>query len=125
MNRAIVTGDAKLCYVDAPWAYFTTKPLNEQWGDDWDDAPYEHNAGRPYEDAGHEIIKVAFDGPFIEPCDGVINSPYCVQQINRKHVAWLRPCKYGPSPEAEPIFAGVTIDEFCRLVVAGGGRVYR
>ena len=36
-----------LCYVDAPWAYFTTRRLSEQWGDDWDDAPYEHNAGTP------------------------------------------------------------------------------
>ena len=37
-----------LCYVKGPWAYFTTQPLKKQWGDDWDDAPYEHNAGEPY-----------------------------------------------------------------------------
>jgi len=30
-----------LCYVSGPWAYFTTQALNKQWGDDWDDAPYE------------------------------------------------------------------------------------
>lgn len=40
---------AVLCYVDGPWAYFTTQPLAKQWGDDWNDAPYEHNAGEPYE----------------------------------------------------------------------------
>jgi hypothetical protein len=39
----------RLCYIAEPWAYFTTRPVEEQWGDDWDDAPYEHNAGRPYE----------------------------------------------------------------------------
>lgn len=44
----------RLCYVDkerdgATIAYFTTQPLAEAWGDDWDDAPYEHNAGTPYE----------------------------------------------------------------------------
>ena len=41
-------GSAVLCYVDSPWAYFTTRPLEKQWGDDWNDAPYEHNAGTPY-----------------------------------------------------------------------------
>ena len=37
-----------LCYVDGPWAWFTTQKLFDQWGDDWDDAPYECNAGDPY-----------------------------------------------------------------------------
>lgn len=26
----------KLCYIDAPWAYFTTARLEQQMGDDWD-----------------------------------------------------------------------------------------
>ena len=38
----------KLCYVEGNIAYFTTQDLDKQWGDDWDDAPYEHNAGLPY-----------------------------------------------------------------------------
>jgi hypothetical protein len=42
-----------LCYVEGFWAFFTTRPLAEQWGDDWDDAPYEHNAGRPYGPCWH------------------------------------------------------------------------
>ena len=37
-----------LCYVAANVAYFTTQALADQWGDDWNDAPYEHNAGTPY-----------------------------------------------------------------------------
>ena len=44
---------AKLCYVDQSWAFFTTKSLSDQWGDDWDDAPYEHNAGYPYSPCWH------------------------------------------------------------------------
>ena len=28
--------------------YFTSD-MAAQWGDDWDDRPYEHNAGKPYE----------------------------------------------------------------------------
>jgi len=47
-----ITGEAtevyRLCYVDLPWVYFTTQDLDKQWGDDWDDAPYEHNAEEPY-----------------------------------------------------------------------------
>lgn len=43
LNKAHVSGmfkpqDFKLCYVDDGFAYFTTKPLTEQWGDDWNDA---------------------------------------------------------------------------------------
>lgn len=43
----------KLCYIDDNGysnqgvAYFTDN-LENQWGDDWDDAPYEHNAESPY-----------------------------------------------------------------------------
>jgi hypothetical protein len=38
----------RLCYIDSPWAYFTSQEIDKQWGDDWNDAPYEHNAGEPY-----------------------------------------------------------------------------
>jgi hypothetical protein len=40
--------DAVLCYIDGSWAYFTTQNLKDQWGDDWDDAPFDCNAGEPY-----------------------------------------------------------------------------
>ena len=34
-----------LCYIDQhKRAYFTTQALSKQWGDDWNDAPYEQNA---------------------------------------------------------------------------------
>lgn len=48
----------KLDYCDYPhpdyiagnthYFYFTDN-MSEQWGDDWNDAPYEHNAGGPYD----------------------------------------------------------------------------
>ena len=47
----------RLCYIDNCWAYFTTQPLDKQWGDDWDDAPYEHNAGEPYTPCWHNEPK--------------------------------------------------------------------
>jgi hypothetical protein len=118
-----------LCYVDGSFAYFTTQELAEQWGDDWNDAPYEHNAGRPYEwTQGDEcepweIVKVAFDGDLETPSEGYGNSPYSVQAINAGVVAWLRSCSWR-SGEVVAIPAGVTIERFAELVRKAGGRVY-
>ena len=45
----------KLCYVDQEDEYssittlYFTNDMEKQWGDDWDDAPYEHNSESPYE----------------------------------------------------------------------------
>jgi hypothetical protein len=49
--------NAVLCYLDENWAYFTTQDLDKQWGDDWNDAPYEHNAGPPYLPCWHNEPK--------------------------------------------------------------------
>lgn len=41
----------KLCYLEGEsqgFMYFTDN-FENQWGDDWDDAPYSCNAGEPYE----------------------------------------------------------------------------
>lgn len=49
----------------------------ESWhGDDWDDVPYEHNAGRVYDEfvAGYHDITVSFDYTVLEPRDGHVNS---------------------------------------------------
>lgn len=113
--------DYKLCYVEGSFAYFTPRSLTEQWGDDWNDAPYEHNAGHPYED---DIIKVAFDGDFDAPSEGYTNSPYSVEQINRGAVAWLRTSRWSSRKPFVAISAGVNILEFCRLIREGGGKVY-
>lgn len=42
-----------LCYCERPWAYFTTKPLEEQSGDGWGSVPYELNADPPYRPCWH------------------------------------------------------------------------
>lgn len=94
------------------YAYFTPLPLEEQWGDDWNDSPYEYNAGLPYDDVtdevkesetcpgvkyvskSHEITIIRI--PFIIkswntklPKDYGYNSPFCVDDINRGAVAWM------------------------------------
>jgi hypothetical protein len=112
-----------LCYVDGNFAYFTTQLLEDQWGDDCNDVPYEHNAGTPYEPQGGvltwQIIKVAFDGSFLLPSDNHLNSPYSVEGINmRRDIPWLR------TREHASLDAGATIAEFAKFVTDNGGTVY-
>lgn len=139
--------DPVLCYVKDQWAWFTTQPLSDQWGDDWNDAPYEHNAGDPYGPVWHNlpeyvekrgelcrcgacvrdwnedgtpkwrVYKIAWDGSFEEPCASHWNSPYSVQAINQGAAPWL-------ASESVKISAGVTMVEFCELIRCGGGTVY-
>jgi len=47
----------KLCYCDHGFAYFTTQKLEDQWGDDWNDAPMIHNCGLPYTPCWHNEPK--------------------------------------------------------------------
>ena len=114
----------RLCYVEGCTAFFTTQPVTEQWGDDWNDAPYEHNAGTPYEwqeyrqQPQYKLKQIEFDGPFIQPCDGHTNSPWCVQDINRGIVAWL-----WSEDKRVVIPAGTTFEDFVQLVGIAGGRV--
>ena len=111
----------KLCYVDNSFAYFTRMELSEQWGDDWNDAPYEHNAGEPYNDEGADILRVAYDGYLQTPCDGYCNSPYSVKAINQGAVAWLYD-RLGKSGVA--IQAGCGIKDFIEKVNKAEGHVY-
>ena len=84
------------------YAFFTEVALADQWGDDWDDAPYEYNAEEPYDDnyegderKEHLIVKVPFyvrhDGFYVKmPRDYAYdNSPFCVRDINAGAVAWI------------------------------------
>ncbi len=46
--------------------------ITEWWGDDWNDAPYDCNAGTVYEEyvSGAIDVAVPFDAVVLEPCDG-------------------------------------------------------
>lgn len=124
--------DFKLCYVEDNFAYFTTQALDKQWGDDWNDAPYEHNAGTPYRfqsynlergDSPWEIARVAFYAPLETPAAKVRgNSRYSVQHINAGAVAWLATDEWAEKHVA--IMAGVSIPEFIEKVESSGGEAY-
>ena len=123
---------AVLCYVSEPWAFFTTQPLRKQWGDDWNDTPYEHNAGEPYYYSSHdeqegrerwEIIRVAYYGDFETPSTNEHNSRWSVERINAGGVAWLQTSQWSSAPPVI-IPAGVTIERFTELIKQGGGKIY-
>lgn len=90
------------------YAYFTPLDLKEQWGDDWNDAPYDCNAGIPYDEITLEteekdglrfatkrkeytIIMVPFDVSYncVFPSEYGYNTPFSVQDINNTAVAWM------------------------------------
>lgn len=106
----------RLCYVEdfnnsGPLQlYFTPLPLDKQRGDDWDDRPYEHNAGRPYEydydqpEQGVEngcgiypeiqIKKILIEArdwkqDLVTPQTNCLNSPYSVNDINGGAIPWV------------------------------------
>jgi hypothetical protein len=120
---------AQLCYVSEPWAFFTTQPLTLQWGDDWNDAPYEHNAGDPYrwsERDGKpkwEIYRVAYYADLVTPKDGHHNSPFSVEKINKGAAPWLRVSEWASVP-FRAIQAGTTLADFIKILDEIGGTVY-
>lgn len=69
----------------------------EQWGDDWDDAPYDCNAGTVYQEYVKSVKDVAF--PFesfvLEPCDGTVNCCFCKKDMSLRKV----PCLIVVPPE--------------------------
>lgn len=114
-----------LCYVDKGRAWFTTQSLSKQWGDDWNDAPYEHNAGDPYSwserldgaegRARWDLYTVLFVGEGLsEPCAFGSRS---VEEINRGRVIpWVM-------GNGVALFAGTPMSEFLRVIRAAGGAV--
>ena len=115
-------------------AYFTPKLLDEQWGDDFNDAPYDCNAGIPYDDIivesketpegirvatkieHYNIIVVPFCVKSISyylPGDYGYNSPFSVDMINAGAVAWIYDAsESGKMEDMTSIHAGCGLDEF-------------
>ena len=83
----------KLCYCANNIMYFTSD-MASQWGDDWDDVPYEHNASPPYE-TRTTVKKIAFIGDYSESCSLFKNSPYSVSDINNGIIHWAYTAKAG------------------------------
>lgn len=119
----------KLCYIEDNFAWFTTAKLDEQWGDDWSDIPYEHSAGSPYEwqegdaKAEYKLMKIAFYSSDLETPAEIAghNSCYSVQAINGGAVSWL---SNRWSKPIIAIHAGISPEEFIKAVKESGGDIF-
>lgn len=75
------------------------KKIKESWGDDWDDTPYEHNAGEVYRAYVEKIVDVfyPYDMMVTEPSDDwhyEYNSPFCKEDFKKRKAP--RICIYYP-----------------------------
>ena len=62
----------------------------DYWGDDWNDTPYEHNAGAVYDRYVSMTVDIVedFDGSVCEPSDDWhyhMNSPYCKEDFKNEN----------------------------------------
>lgn len=122
----------KLCYVEGGRLWFTSCPLDKQTGDDWNDVPYEHNAGQPYEWQEHteleryEVKWGYFMGLFLDPAEfsNRANSPWSVDMINTGIVPWLRSSSYPFSGQDVKIFAGESPAKVASKIISAGGELW-
>lgn len=63
----------------------------KQWGDDWDDAPYDCNAGTVYDKYVKSVKDVSFpfDSIVLEPCDGYLYCTYSKKDMIKRSVPCL------------------------------------
>lgn len=78
--------------------YLGREDDNQYWGDDWNDAPYEHNAGRVYNEyvIGTADVVFPFDWEVLEPRDGQCNSGWSKEDMQKRYV----PCIVAVPPTA-------------------------
>lgn len=80
--------------------FFLGKDDLKEWhGDDWDDRPYEHNAGNVYDEFVSGWFDVAWDTDHyvLEPADGAYNSVYCKDDMKNQDV----PCIVIAKPQGD------------------------
>ena len=68
--------------------YLGHRELESWHGDDWDDTPYEHNAGQVYDEfvCGTRDIAFPFDSAVLEPCCGHMNSNWSKEDMVARRV---------------------------------------
>jgi len=125
--------ESVLCFINGPWAYFTTRALSDQYGDNWNNKPWTE-AGSPYLHRHYnpeldklnkwEIYKIAYSGfwtlPYAIYPD--LNHPTVLSINNDNSIPWL--CSSNPHPKPIEVMAGTTLSNFCKLMRENGGYAY-
>lgn len=119
MNPVLVYVDPS-AEADLGVAWFCADP--GVWGDDWDDAPWEHNAGRPY---SWDARVIWYEGSWERPGQHELNSRWSVTDINAGAAPWLVTRWAGEDGrQTFAIPAGVTVEEFCQTMQRAGTRTF-
>lgn len=118
----------RLCFANNGMLYFTEKKLENQWGDGWDDYPYQLSAGLPYEDDNNQIQCIYVKpGPrcsiFLYP-SGEKNKMYSVKDVNGGITPWVMFDFYGIPREIIKLYAGTSLDECIDLLLKYECRVF-
>lgn len=71
----------------------------EYWGDDWNDMPYDCNAGKVYDEyvTGYRDVYFPYDWMVLEPCDGETNCDYSKEDMKKRKV----PCIIALPPDED------------------------
>lgn len=99
--------------------YYGEDNCSDYWGDDWDDAPYEHNAGEVYPEYVKRYVEFAFPLNFaiIEPSDGYFNSPFSKEDMKNGEV----PCITISNGNKLNIYFGDDTDSAFKAIAGFGG----
>jgi len=99
--------------------YLGSDDCNDYWGDDWNDAPYEHNAGQVYKRYIQGYVEFAFPLKYdvCEACYGHFNSPFSKEDMKNRKVPCLT---ISTEPEIK-IYFGDNIDEISKQITELGG----
>lgn len=118
------------------------KPQDEYYGDDWDDAPYDCNAGKVYGEfvKGHIDIAFPFDCVVLEPCDGHWNDNclWCKDDMRDETIPCIVAIKVSedeswkyenfdyvaPRKDSTKIYFNMDEEELKKLVEELGGKVW-
>ena len=88
------------------------KPKDRYYGDDWNDVPYECNAGSVYGEfiKGYKDISFPFDYIVLEPCD-TDKTLWCKDDMADRRVPCIVVIKFGKPNSADELIGGEYICE--------------
>lgn len=103
--------------------YLGADDCDDYWGDDWNDAPYEHNADVVYPEYIQGYVEFAFSSEYsvCEACDGYLNSPFSKEDMINRKVPCLTIYTSDPHEPDIKIYFGDNIDEISKKITELGG----
>ena len=138
--KELKSNDYRLCQIisfdyKSPFsikkAIFTTQNVAKQMGKYWNKIPYTHarkaNEWKYNKKHVWNLLEICFEAPFEAPAELFEDPnlcPYSIYDINNGDVSWLRPIPKLTSYSAKPIYAGITLHKFKKIIEKENGKIY-